>query len=512
MAKLSKILDQYGVPFVHGKGPPKRSVSYDNAQTTDENRRHWANADALSARQANNAGVRQRLRNRSRYERDNDPYYAGLVRTVPTDMFGTGPKLQCQIEDDDTLNRSIEQKFGSWANAINLVGDLLVAGESKIVDGEPFGILRSSEIRDEPVPLDILWVEAEQCTTPTNAVPKNISRWVDGIELDGRGKPEAYHILNEHPGDAYSWTQDYQRVPADQVLHWFRKSRHGQYRGIPECVSSLGVGAMRRRWSLATVMAAETAANFAVLVTSDLPPGYTEDDLPTPFESLEITRNMITTLPAGGDAKQMKSEHPNQEYSGFKHEQLKELGRPVGAPYSIVGLDGSEHNYSSLRYEREIYHSALKVEREGCRQAVLDPVFRAWYAIARLIPGYLANDASKLPESIPFAWYWPGFAAIDPVKEAVADTERLSNCTTTLQEVLAEYGQDYVVFLKQRARELKLMEELGLPLPAWASPSAGKGQMIANENDAETEGVPATPQSPPQDQRLALKFAMEESA
>lgn len=250
-------------------------------------------------------------------------------------------------------------------------------------------------------------------------------------------------------------------------------------------------------------MAAETAASFAVLITSELPNDFTANDLPEAWETMDLNHNMITTLPSGGDAKQMKSEQPGTEYSPFKHELLKEMGRPVGAPYSIVGMDGSEHNYSSLKLEREAYQAALKVERDSCRWVILDPFFRAWYALARLIPGFLADDISTLPESVPFGWYWPGFAALDPVKEAVADTERLSNCTTTLQELLAEYGQDWRVFLNQRARELELMRKLNLPLPKWADPGAS------------VTGTPtSTNASPPEDSNaMARRLAiMEESA
>jgi hypothetical protein len=41
---------------------------YDAAATTEENRRHWANADMLSAAAANNPQVRRTLRSRARYE------------------------------------------------------------------------------------------------------------------------------------------------------------------------------------------------------------------------------------------------------------------------------------------------------------------------------------------------------------------------------------------------------------------------------------------------------------
>ena len=52
---------------------------YDAAATTDENRRHWANADLLSANAANNPQVRRTLRSRARYEVANNSYARGIV-------------------------------------------------------------------------------------------------------------------------------------------------------------------------------------------------------------------------------------------------------------------------------------------------------------------------------------------------------------------------------------------------------------------------------------------------
>ena len=52
---------------------------YDAAVTTDENRRHWANADLLSADAANNPRVRRILRSRARYEVANNSYARGIV-------------------------------------------------------------------------------------------------------------------------------------------------------------------------------------------------------------------------------------------------------------------------------------------------------------------------------------------------------------------------------------------------------------------------------------------------
>src|SRR4030042_980895 len=74
--------------------PVKIRGRYDAAQTTDDNRRHWANADGLSADAAVNSEVRRTLRNRARYEVANNSYAKGIVLTLPNDVIGTGPRLQ----------------------------------------------------------------------------------------------------------------------------------------------------------------------------------------------------------------------------------------------------------------------------------------------------------------------------------------------------------------------------------------------------------------------------------
>ena len=92
---------------------------YDAAVTTDENRRHWANADLLSANAANNPQVRRTLRSRARYEVANNSYARGIVLTLANDCVGTGPRLQ-MLSGEDATNRLVEKEFMRWAEAISL--------------------------------------------------------------------------------------------------------------------------------------------------------------------------------------------------------------------------------------------------------------------------------------------------------------------------------------------------------------------------------------------------------
>ena len=109
-------------PIVPANLPVVRA-RYDAAQTIDENRRHWANADALSAAAANSLDVRRTVRNRARYEVANNCYLSGMVQTLANDCIGTGPRLQL-LTQDSALNNRIEALFGDWAREIHLASKL----------------------------------------------------------------------------------------------------------------------------------------------------------------------------------------------------------------------------------------------------------------------------------------------------------------------------------------------------------------------------------------------------
>ncbi|HUU95700.1 MAG TPA: phage portal protein, partial [Phycisphaerae bacterium] len=122
MAVAARLPKACGGQVVRSGPPMVRPMirgGYDAAQTTDDNRRHWANADSLSAAAANSLDVRKRVRERARYEVANNCYLNGMVQTLANDCIGTGPRLQ-MLTDDAALNDRIEERFSDWAREIHL--------------------------------------------------------------------------------------------------------------------------------------------------------------------------------------------------------------------------------------------------------------------------------------------------------------------------------------------------------------------------------------------------------
>jgi lambda family phage portal protein len=433
---------------------------FDAAQTTAENARHWAMADALSADGAACADVRKTLRQRARYEVANNSYAKGIALTLANDCVGTGPRLQL-LTDDPKANRQVEAAFGQWAKAVKLAQKLRTLRLAKTTDGEAFAVLSANPNVDSPVLLDVQLIEADRVASPILSVLPTDGD-IDGITLDAWGNPQTYTILRQHPGDLATWKTQYDLVPAEAVIHWFRSDRPGQHRGIPEITPALPLFAQLRRYTLAVIAAAETAADFAAVLFTDAPANGEAQAL-EPMDVVELEKRMATVLPDGWRLGQIEAQQPTTSYAEFKREILNEIARCLNLPYNIAACNSSGYNYASGRLDHQTYYKSIRVEQAHLAEAVLDPIFAAWLDEAQL--------ALDLPDlrGASHQWFFDGTEHVDPAKEANAQTTRLASNTTTLAAEYARAGKDWETELHQRAKEKKLMVELGLteePRPA----------------------------------------------
>jgi lambda family phage portal protein len=454
---------------------------YDAAVSNPDNMRHWANADGYSANAANSAEVRRTLRNRARYEVANNSYAKGICLTLANDVVGTGPRLQ-MLTPDANANRMIEREFTRWAQVVGLAEKLRTMRLSRASDGEAFAILTSNERLSAPINLDLRLVEAEQVTTPDLVL--DLENVIDGIVFDRFGNPTEYHVLKQHPGDLQlvQHNFNYDRIPANSVIHFFRCDRPGQARGIPDITPALPLFAQLRRFTLAVLAAAETAADFAGILYTDAPANG-EADAAEPFEPIELEQRALMTMPGGWKMAQMHAEQPSTTYGEFKREILNEIARCLSMPFNIAAGNSSGYNYASGRLDHQTYFKSIRVEQSHIEAIVLDRILTAWLDEAVLIEEFLPPALRTLDATFPHQWFWEGREHVDPAKEANAQATRLTSHTTTLANEYAKQGRDWEAELRQRAKEIELMEELGLTASVADQPN-DKGQ---NENEAQKQ-------------------------
>jgi len=451
---------------------------YDAAQTSDD-ARHWANADSLSANAALVPEVRRIIRNRARYERANNAYVHGICTTKSNDLIGIGPRVLLST-GVPAADRSIGRAWYDWSWHVRLADKLRVATEAKFLDGEAFALLFTNpRLESRGVQLDLRLIEADQVASPAYQWQQTVSpdgSLVDGVELDVYGNVIGFHVLKSHPGSNYLLgVNEYDRIAAQDMLHWFRSTRPGQHRGISELAPCLRLTANMRRYTEAVIRAAEIAADLAAFVHSNSPAAQVDEV--DPFAAIEIEKGTLTTLPEGWDISQLKAEQPTNTHQAFTRTILGEIARGVNLPYHKAAFDASSYNFSSARLDGSLHDQNVRVDRDELERSWLDRIFSAWLDEALLVPGMIPDDLPPVSEWN-WQWVWNGNDGIDPVKESNATETKLSTLTTSLSAEYARQGKQWDEELRQIAAERQLMAELGLTIGNRPS------QIVVPQSDA----------------------------
>ena len=423
-------------------------AKFDAAQTNIHNENHWANADNLDPHAAASYTVRQKLRSRSRYEvLENNPYLKGTILTIANDFVGSGPKLRITDKRlSKQRKRIIELRWRVYAKKIQLRQKLWRMRLAKIVDGESFGMFYVNERLRHPVQVDYLILEADQVSSQLAYpfLPTSNKNEIDGVRFDNWNNPEEYHVLNNHPGatpltSALGFRAEGRWIDEKYIVHWFRQDR-GWLRGIPETTASLPHCSILRRYTLALVRHAETAADFSAVLETEGPAGQSawtdgsgnlmEDD---PFDTFPLEHGSIMNLPWGYKLNQLNAVPIGEQYDAFVGATLREITRPLLVPYNIAAGTSKDSNMATSVVDQHIYKGAQQFERMDCEDKVLEQIATNWWTIGLRTADYyddpisgesnflLANPTlkSELPQH---EWGWDniGLDHTDPSKVANA--------------------------------------------------------------------------------------------
>ena len=450
---------------------------FDSARTTDQTGRHWQYADGLAADAAADPTIRALLRNRGRHERFNNPYMAGQLRTLANDVVGVSPHLQMD-SDNDAVNNAVEDRWRQWGRRIRLSMKLRTLRECRVSDGELFVRVVKNPKLKHPVKLDLQLIESDQCQTPFSELMNTQIK--DGIEVDEYDNPVWYYFLTQHPGDTHVSAQnpfDFIRVPAADIIHYWKLERAGQHHGIPEVVSSLNLHAERRAYRQSVISAARAVASLgAVILETQSPPDEdalpssdTTSGLPYPFDTLAVEQGMLTMAPYGTTARQMKPEQPSTGYKELTEQSINEQARPINMPFNVAAGDSSRYNYASGRLDHQVYDRSNAIDQDDMEIIILDPVLQQWSIDAVRVKGYLPRRSQiylpsfKDPDfEIAHEWIWGERDHVDPAKESQAQERRLGNRTTTYAAEYAKQRRDWRRQIAQSGVELEAMGDAGL--------------------------------------------------
>jgi lambda family phage portal protein len=500
MGIISWIADKFATPQ-----EPTQHRSYSGARLDRLSAAFGANGN-----QSVDSGLRfalPMLRNRSRDLAENNDYIAGYLELLGNKVIGaSGIRLQVKSRGGDgqldrAANSAVEAGFKAWGKkgVCDVTGRLSWVEMQRLClvsmarDGEVFiRLVKSSRMNKFALALQI--IEADQVDITKNETLAGGACIRMGVELDSWGKPVAYHVFENHPGDLNmgNYAGKTLRIPADEIIHLYRQLRPGQTRGVPWTAAVMTRLHHMGAYEEAAIINARFGASKMGFFTKEATAGdYTADGSDSSGNLIsEVEPGQLEVLPAGYDIKTFDPTYPSNEYDPFIKRQVKgaSCGLP-GATYSDLSNDLESVNFSSIRQGTLNARDSYRTLQQLLIDILCITVFEVWLGQAldfgalvivngkrgpntRLAAGNF--DKYNCPMFVGRGWDW-----VDPLKDQKANTEALANRLTTRTRIAAECGEDFEDILSEWKQEQDLADIYGvdlepvepLPPPAAETPA-----------------------------------------
>lgn len=450
----------------------------------------------------------QKLRARSRdlaYNDDTAKRFLSLLKQNVIGHRGIGLQGKNKLKNgkpDKRWNAEIEREWKSWGNKRRRRGASTspsACGEislrqlqwlvllTRAVDGECFiQILRGYPHNEHRFAIRML--NADLLDHAYEGKAKNGNRIEMGIEFDEFNRRVAYHFHEGHPRKL-GGKKEPVRVPADQILHVYRKEHVGQQRGIPDFAAVMHKAKMLGGVNEAVVVGWRVAACKMGFFVSKDPEDFDEpeDEQPesvdraAPESTFDATPGQIDYIDDAKEFKEFNPDYPTSSFAEGYRTFMRQYANGLNVSSPTLMNDYSDVNYSSLR-------QALLEDREGwrCVQADLEddfeqPLFDEWYEWTANITGKIRISEAKRQADPEVKHTFRGWPWVDPLNEVNAQEKAVNNNFRTRQSVMDDTdGSDFTETVDELADEKEALEERGLYSNATSESTPMKG---ANDNE-----------------------------
>ncbi|WP_417788215.1 phage portal protein [Stutzerimonas xanthomarina] len=372
------------------------------------------------------------LQARSHHAIRNNAYAASAKEKYVSNLVGTGIKPQWG-------NPVIQALWDEWAEESdadgvdNFYGQQALAAGAQFEAGEVLGRFRYRRTSDGlSVPLQLQVVEAEHLDPAySHAFGGRLIKM--GIEFNGIGQRTAYHLWRYHPHENLTKALNTRApVPADNVIHMYRRTRPGQLRGVPELTSVIVRLYEIDEMQDATLARQKLAQLFGAFVKRKTNQDPEQEDpyfghlvkAPGEVDQLEeFTPGGIHYLEDDEEVTFSAPPDIQGQYTEWLRTELLAVGAGGGLTYEQMTGDLKGVNYSSIRaglleFRRraEMLQANLMVH-QWCRRVAAKWLDVAVITGRLIIPGYWQMRKQLLA----IDWIAPKWAWVDPLKEVTAD-------------------------------------------------------------------------------------------
>lgn len=473
--------------------------SHHGASTTKKSLRGWVSTGGSTKEDIDDN--LEKLRERSRDLYMGAPIATGALKTIRTNVVGSGLRLKSQIDykylgmSEDEANEweeKVEREFSLWAESINCDAQRMndfyelqqLAFISQLMNGECFAVLPMIRRKNLPYDLRIMLIEADRICDPQ---PKDIKKKIiNGVEIGEFGEVLAYHLLNSHPLESMANKKEWKRIRKfgektgrQNILHMMESERVEQRRGIPilspviECLKQLS------RYTEAELMAAVVSGMYTVFIESPNPmesEGTMLGEMLSDDESIleedekdtnyELAPGAIIGLGEGEKANVANPGRPNTAFDGFVMSICRQIGVAIELPYELL-VKHFTASYSASRAALLEAWKMFRMRRNWLAKDFCQPIYEEWLCEAvakgRIEATGFFNDPMVRKAYSGTQWNGPSQGQIDPYKEVMAAEKRVSNgFSTRTKETMELTGEDFNRNVRQLSREKELMKKGGI--------------------------------------------------
>lgn len=454
---VSYVSPQAGVRRAQARMALDASRAYEGAKLSRATQ-DW-NASGGSANAEIGPAI-SRLRNRCRDTVRNNEYAWRGLESLVANTVGTGPvaKLEDQVLWDEWTEYSDADGQLNFGGQIELahrtrreVGEVLVRFRMRDPDAFPYAI-----------PLQLQVLEPDHLDDSKLGVLPNGNVAIYGVEFNAIGQRVAYWLFPEHPGEVVSWrraSMESRRVPASEVLHYYRKRRPSQVRGVAEYATSLMRYRNHADYELAEQVRKKTEACFVAMVRTDDPSqqlGNTAGQAKGPPRQEKMTPGMIKYLSNAEDVT-FGSPSSGGNYGEFTTGQLQALAAGAGCTLEMMTGNYAQLSFSGGRLSRLSLQPLIEQEQWlALVPMLLNPIAQRWQQTARLA-GKRRGPAA--PRAL---WTMPRMPLQDLLKEAMGIKQLVLAGLMSLPEAIRELGYDPLAVLKENAEYRSALAEAGV--------------------------------------------------
>jgi len=401
------------------------------------------------------------LRARSRDLEHNSNEHRAFLRLVENNVIGPqGITLVSQAEvptsrPNERARKTIESGWRDWGSAGECSADGIedwvrhckmilrrVACDGELLVRKVISPDFRYGLRLQPIEADYLPVDLIDTTRSGNEIR-------NGVEIDRWGRPVAYWLHREHPGDRWGWGGhgDLMRVPASEIIHVFLRERPGQYRGVPWTVSGMVTSHQIAKMIKAEGVRMRALASHMGFFARKgegvgLDPGAELGDGEYDDDSLdqEFAAGIMRRLPDGYEFQKFDPQGNVNLRDNVKVLQ-RSMATGYGAAYHSLSGDLEGANYSSLRQgaldEREVWQNW----QEWFAGTYCRPVYEAWLPLA-IASGQVDVPFIDPDRLLKHTWRGRRWQWVDPLKEIQAQTAAIDAGLMSRQEAIQMRGRD----------------------------------------------------------------------